>query len=126
MRKRSRTLAGFIATAAFVFSLVAGIQASVCAADVELGSSGTPTGSMGKAHGHEALMHGIDQHGEEEGMPACPLMPLAVGPSCTLAFSLPASVHGVTSSTVEVRDISVVENKPDLLFATALFHPPKS
>lgn len=79
---------------------------------------------------HQASMVGasdcMGQHGEDEGMPYCPFMPLAAGASCTMAASFPASIHGVTSSTVEVRDLRTVEDKPDLLFATALFHPPKS
>lgn len=132
MRKRSRTIAGFVGTATFVFSLVAGIQASVCAAEVAPGSSAIPAGPMPMAAEHDASMsiYGeydcTAQHGERDGIPHCPFMPLAAGPSCTMAFSLPASIHGVTSSIIDVRDVSMVVNKPDLLLATALFHPPKS
>lgn len=124
MLRRMRFLAGFVATAAFTFSLLVGVRSSMCAAEVELAGMMMATADAGSVTESVPPDDCMEHHGEDDAH--CPFAPAGPGATCMGAVSLPATPSGLTASVEHSLDLDTPESKPHPIGAAALFHPPKS
>jgi hypothetical protein len=123
------------ATLAMILSLAGGVVTSICAASVELDLPGASVmamagpGDMATNAKHKAGGPADDcmgGHSPADEPAPCP-MSLGMLQSCATSASLPGLAAALPSSSAEhFESLCLVEREPDLLLATAHFHPPRS
>ena len=130
IKRRTRVLAGTLASAAMALSFTESVVASTCAPMMEeratvigkVASDGavfTPADRMFMAGQH----NGDDANPESGDRPPGP----AMGCCCIPSASLRAlSSSGIMLSTPVAARILLGEVPPDLLLTHALFHPPRA
>lgn len=125
MARRTRFIAGILASLALTFSFAESVWASTCAPGMEMDAPAEMACHEGAGESQMPERPGGGEDGEEPG--DCPFGPHATVQSCVGALSLPAVATVLFAPSLEdAAGVFIPQTQSDLLLQSALYRPPRA